>query len=137
MLNPLPALAQGQPVVVAASGSSGLPVTYTVAGPATLNGNVLTPTGPGAITVAVYQDGDAAWETAESVMQTVVLAGTPQQSWRQTYFGTAANTGTAADTYDADDDGLTNLVEYAFGLNPVAGDREHYRSRRGWAGALR
>lgn len=120
MLNPLPALAQGQSVVVA-SGSSGLPMTYTVVGPATLNGTVLRPTGPGAITVAAYQDGDAAWEAAEPVMQTVVLAGTAQHWWRQMYFGAAANTGAVGDGYDADADGLANLVEYGFGLNPVAG----------------
>lgn len=122
-LNALPALEQGQPVVMTAGSSSGLPVTLTVAGPATLSGNVLTPTGPGAITVAVYQDGDAAWHPAEPVMQTVLLAAPPtaQESWRQTHFGTTANSGSAADTFDADDDGLANLVEYAFGLTPTSG----------------
>lgn len=43
------------------------------------------------------------------------------QDWRQTHFGSSANTGTAADTYDADNDGLANLVEYAFGLSPLNG----------------
>lgn len=44
-----------------------------------------------------------------------------QESWRNTYFGTISNSGNAADTLDFDHDGLVNLVEYAFGLNPVLG----------------
>jgi hypothetical protein len=43
---------------------------------------------------------------------------TPLQAWRQTHFGTAANTGSAADTADADGDGVTNLLEYALGGDP-------------------
>ena len=39
--------------------------------------------------------------------------------WRQTHFGTTANTSAAADTFDFDDDGLVNLIEYAFALNPT------------------
>ncbi|MEQ1750706.1 MAG: choice-of-anchor D domain-containing protein, partial [Prosthecobacter sp.] len=42
-----------------------------------------------------------------------------QQSWRQIWFGTTSNSGDAADTYDFDKDGLVNLIEYAFGLNPT------------------
>lgn len=43
---------------------------------------------------------------------------TPQQTWRQTNFGTTANSGTAADTADPDGDGVVNTLEYALGLNP-------------------
>lgn len=43
------------------------------------------------------------------------------QSWRQLNFGTTSNTGLAADTADADFDGVTNVVEFAFGLNPNSG----------------
>ena len=42
------------------------------------------------------------------------------QNWRQTYFGTIQNIGTAADTYDADADSVPNLLEYALGTNPTA-----------------
>ena len=45
-----------------------------------------------------------------------------QQAWRQTNFGTPSNTGNAADTFDFDNDGLSNLLEYAFGLNPTIAD---------------
>ncbi len=44
---------------------------------------------------------------------------TSLQNWRQTYFGTTANSGSAADTADYDNDGIPNLVEYALGLNPT------------------
>jgi hypothetical protein len=39
-------------------------------------------------------------------------------AWRQTHFGTTANTGDAADAYDFDGDGLPNLMEWACGLHP-------------------
>lgn len=42
----------------------------------------------------------------------------PIESWRQTNFGSPANTGNGADDFDADFDGFANLVEYAFDLNP-------------------
>jgi hypothetical protein len=49
---------------------------------------------------------------------------TPQETWRQTYFGTTANSGSAADTFDYDKDGFTNAAEYAAGTNPtLATDR--------------
>ena len=39
--------------------------------------------------------------------------------WRQLYFGTTANSGNAADNFDFDKDGVVNLLEYSFGLNPT------------------
>jgi N-acetylneuraminic acid mutarotase len=41
-----------------------------------------------------------------------------QEVWRQTYFGSIQNSGDGADLYDYERDGLVNLVEFAFGLNP-------------------
>ena len=46
----------------------------------------------------------------------------PMQLWRQTNFGTPYPTGNAADNADPDKDGLENLVEYAFALNPNVPD---------------
>ncbi|MDB6132276.1 MAG: hypothetical protein JWM59_519 [Verrucomicrobiales bacterium] len=43
------------------------------------------------------------------------------EAWRQTHFGTAQSTGDAADLADPDHDGLPNLVEFAFDLNPKSG----------------
>jgi alpha-tubulin suppressor-like RCC1 family protein/phosphodiesterase/alkaline phosphatase D-like protein len=48
-------------------------------------------------------------------------AGSPSllEAWREEYFGNAAGAGQAADCDDCDQDGILNLVEYAFGLNPL------------------
>jgi surface-anchored protein len=40
--------------------------------------------------------------------------------WRLENFGSAANTGSGANDQDFDSDGTSNLLEYAFGLNPTA-----------------
>jgi hypothetical protein len=39
-------------------------------------------------------------------------------TWRQTHFGTAANSGLAADTANPAGDGLINIIKYAFNLDP-------------------
>ena len=44
----------------------------------------------------------------------------PLESWRLSRFGSAANRGTSADTADPDGDGVPNLLEYAFGLDPLS-----------------
>jgi hypothetical protein len=41
------------------------------------------------------------------------------EDWRMTHFNTTENTGIAADGFDADHDGQTNLMEYAFGTPPT------------------
>jgi pectin methylesterase-like acyl-CoA thioesterase len=55
-----------------------------------------------------------------SATATVTIT-TPVESWRQTYFGTMANSGNAADTADPDGDGVTNLMEFAIGSDPTSG----------------
>ncbi len=50
----------------------------------------------------------------------VLTLATPAQAWRFTHFGTIANSGTAADTFDANGDGEVNLLEFATGQNPHA-----------------
>ena len=60
-------------------------------------------------------------QTSGNDLQLVVVSTglTPLQNWRQSHFGTAANSGNAADSADADGDGLPNLVEYALGSSPT------------------
>ena len=49
-----------------------------------------------------------------------VAAGmTAQEYWRQAYFGDFSNNNGGYDLNDFDQDGILNLVEYAFGLNPT------------------
>lgn len=50
--------------------------------------------------------------------------GVPITSWRQTHFGTTANTGDAADDADADGDGVPNLLEFATQGTPGTSDKE-------------
>ena len=50
------------------------------------------------------------------------LALAPVESWRLAHFDGIANTGDSADSADPDFDGLRNILEYGFGLDPkVAG----------------
>ena len=58
-----------------------------------------------------------------TITYTYASSQTPQQTWRQSYFGTTANSGDAADDTDYDHDGFTNAEEFAAGTNPtMAGD---------------
>ena len=43
---------------------------------------------------------------------------TPLQTWRVDHFGTPLNSGAAASLADPDQDGVANLLEYAFGTDP-------------------
>ena len=82
----------------------------------TYNGSGTAPTAAGSYTV-VAAVTDANY--SGSANGTLVVAA-PIVNWRQLYFGTAANTGSAADSADPDGDGLTNLQEYIFGSNPTS-----------------
>jgi uncharacterized delta-60 repeat protein len=63
-----------------------------------------------------YWNASSVWVEATMAAQ----PGQPIEAWRQSYFGTGAtNNGNAADTADADGDGLTNLDEYARNTNPL------------------
>lgn len=48
-------------------------------------------------------------------------APSPLEAWRQTHFGSTENTGEAANLADPDHDGLPNLAEFAFALDPKSG----------------
>jgi hypothetical protein len=45
---------------------------------------------------------------------------TPIEQWRLQYFGTTANSGNSADSFDANKDGESNLLEFATSQNPNA-----------------
>jgi len=58
----------------ATGGPSGNPVTFTVtSGPATLSGNTLTITGAGTVVVTANQAGNAAYQAATPVAQTLIV----------------------------------------------------------------
>lgn len=80
--------------------------------------NFTGPVTPGSHTLKgrIYDSLNNVTEVTQSF-----AVNTPQESWRQLHFGTSSNTGNAADTFDFDQDGLVNLIEFAFGLNPTLG----------------
>ena len=107
------------PFILSATASSGLIPTFSiVSGPATISGDTVTLTGAGTVTVRASQAGSAGYLAAATVDQSFIVL-TALQSWRQTYFGTTANTGTAADSAVSNLDGLPNLLEYALGGIPT------------------
>ncbi|GFO67713.1 hypothetical protein GMLC_12920 [Geomonas limicola] len=66
------------PITLAASASSGLPVSFTlVSGPATLNGSQLSFTGAGNVVLKASQGGNANFAAAADVQQTVAVAARP------------------------------------------------------------
>jgi len=56
-----------------ATASSGLPVSYALAGPATLSGNTLTFTGTGTVVITASQAGNAIYAAASSVQQSIIV----------------------------------------------------------------
>jgi Malectin domain/MBG domain (YGX type) len=72
---PLPGVTYGvSPIMLTASASSGLPVSYSVAGPASVSGSILTIMGTGAVTVTASQAGNTQYAAAAPVAQSFVVA---------------------------------------------------------------
>jgi autotransporter-associated beta strand protein len=65
-----------------------------------------------------YSGGDG-----NDVVLTNITPPSAIENWRMLHFGTMANTGNAADSFDADSDGETNLLEFATGQSPHAATR--------------
>jgi fibronectin type 3 domain-containing protein len=70
---PLPALATVSTLRLAAAASSGLPVTFTVSGPATIYGSLLTATGTGTVMVTASQAGNSTYAAAPTVTRTFTV----------------------------------------------------------------
>ena len=84
----------------------------------TASGSMSLATGFNLINVVVTaQDG-----VITKTYSVTVYRQTPIETWREFYFGTPDNEGLAADTFDADNDGLVNLLEYALGTIPTSQD---------------
>ncbi|MCX6928093.1 MAG: choice-of-anchor D domain-containing protein [Verrucomicrobia bacterium] len=58
----------------------------------------------------------------------------PLQAWRLTHFGSVFNSGDGANLNDFDQDGIQNLLEYAFGGDPTIPDAAAIRPRPVLAG---
>jgi parallel beta-helix repeat protein len=69
------------PFALAATASSGLPVSYrVVSGPATLSGNMLTLTGTGTVSVEAMQAGNTTYNAATPVTQSFAVSAATLQS---------------------------------------------------------
>ncbi len=64
------------------------------------------------VITGVYNGSSSLLET------TVSYAIPPLNLWRQVHFGSMENTGDGANDADPDGDGVVNLLEFAFGMNP-------------------
>jgi MBG domain-containing protein/NHL repeat-containing protein len=62
------------PITLTATTSSGLPVSYTVSGPATVLGSTMTITGAGSVTVTTWQPGNDNYAAAASVSHSFTVA---------------------------------------------------------------
>jgi hypothetical protein len=62
------------PITLLATATSGLGVTFTVSGPATVNGSTLTITGAGSVVVTANQAGNTNYAAAPAVSQTIVVS---------------------------------------------------------------
>jgi hypothetical protein len=69
VFRPLPNVPAGASYQLAASDTSGLPVTYTVSGPATIAGATISVTGPGLVQVTASNAGNGNYAAAAGVMQ--------------------------------------------------------------------
>lgn len=73
--SPLPNVTYGAaPITLMATASSTLAVSYTVTGPATLSGSILTITGAGTVTVVASQTGNDTYAAATPVTQSFTVA---------------------------------------------------------------
>ena len=61
------------PITLVAAASSGLTVTFTATGPATVGGNLLTITGAGTVVVTAAQAGSGNYAAATSVAKTITV----------------------------------------------------------------
>lgn len=109
----------------AASGTTGVNVIAATGFGA---GSYALVTGASGISAGNFAVGNApsgysyALSASGGTLTLTVTAWTGIEIWRSSYFGTISNSGTAANSADADNDGRSNLLEYAVGSSPVTAD---------------
>jgi len=111
--------ATGMVVTATTSNPSLVPLSSVVLTGSSINRTVtVTPaaasSGASTVTLTVTKNSLIANSTFN-----VTVTPSAAQSWRLQYFGTAADSGNAADTADPAGDGLSNLEKYLLGLNPT------------------
>lgn len=108
------------PFTVGATASSGLSPTFSiVSGPATISGSTVTLTGAGTVVVRAAQAGNANYDAAANVDRSFTVAAN-FASWQAQKFtaGELLQPAVSGATAIFGQDGLSNLVKYALGLEP-------------------
>ena len=103
-----------------AEASSDLDVSFQVNfGPASLDRDLLSFTGPGRVSIKASQAGDNEFHQAVDVTQSFEVIST-WDNWLMTNFleSERSQPSITGDNADADGDGLLNVIEYALGLDP-------------------
>ena len=94
------------------------PATSVLTAGASVNFTVnFSPGALGVRTAALHIPSNDADETSFDIALTGTGV-TPAELWRFQNFGIITNTGIAADSFDPDHDGVVNMLERAFNLNP-------------------
>lgn len=108
---------------LSATASSGLPVSFSlISGPATLSGNTVTLTGAtGTVTIRASQAGNASYAAASPATQSFTVASSSALllNWASSAGLTGPN---AAPTATPFNDGVPNLLKYAFNMNAAGAD---------------
>ena len=108
---------------ITASASSSLPVSFSlISGPATVSGNTVTLTGSvGTVTIRANQAGNASFAAAnpETRSFTVASSGVLLTNWASSSVLSGPNTAPTATPFN---DGVENLLKYAFNMNPAGPD---------------
>ncbi|MCW1885216.1 choice-of-anchor D domain-containing protein [Luteolibacter flavescens] len=101
--------------------TSGMLTTVAPGGGSTTFKVRFTPgaTGFRSTTLTILSDDPADPEFQIRLTGTGVIPATPREAWRLGHFGAGANAGTAADDADPNGNGISNLLEYALGGDPL------------------
>lgn len=109
------------PLTLNATATSALQVAYVVSGPAVLTGsNTLIPNGIGTVSVQAKHDGNASWAAAAPVTLTINITADTVTAWTARNFTIVEQTNSSISGPSADPNrnGIPNLIEFAFNMNP-------------------
>ena len=101
------------PFAVNASASSGLPVSFSIlSGPATLDGNIVTLTGPGTVVVSAFQSGNASYGAAPTVYHSFIVTVETTTTYSGYSFTTLAGSGYTSTS--GSEDGISSIASFYF-----------------------
>lgn len=132
--------ADGRTHTLQASASSMLPVLLTLTtGDAHLSARELSATTPTSVSIRASQSGDAHYDPAPDVVRSIVfLPPNLFSTWQRMRFAGADydNAAVSGVLSDPDHDGVSNLLEFAVGRNPLVPETEPilevWREEGGW-----